>query len=149
METKPANVQLFRMSGHWTEQSAYSVVARWLKLSTSHEARIQAIAAQDDSMAMGARRAFEENLTGADRDRWLKLPFLGCDGVPETGQAWVRSGLLRATVVSPANTRPALEMLVTWLRRGTVQPAYSLTKPSSFPPAEMLANVAKTKAQGC
>lgn len=146
METKPANLQLFRMSGHWTEQSARAVVGRWLKLSTSHQARIQAIAAQDDSMAMGARRAFEENLTGSDRDRWLKLPFLGCDGVLETGQAWVRSGLLRATVVSPANTGPALEMLARWLRTGTVQPPYSLTTPTSFPPLEMLAKQAQAKA---
>lgn len=146
METKPANLQLFRMSGHWTEQSACSVVARWLKLSTSHQARIQAIAAQDDSMAMGARRAFEENLAGEDRDRWLKLPFLGCDGVAETGQTWVRNGLLRATVISPANTGPALEMLASWLRTGTVQPPYSLTTPTSFPPLEMLENPAKAKA---
>lgn len=146
LETKPESVQLFRMSGHWTEQSAYNVVARWLRLPTSHEARIQAIAAQDDSMAMGARRAFEENLTGTNRDRWLNLPFLGCDGVAETGQAWVKSGLLRATVVSPANTGPALEMLVNWLRTGKVQPAYSLTKPLSFPPAEMLRSPLKAKA---
>lgn len=145
LETKPESVQLFRMSGHWTEQSAYNVVARWLKLPTSHEARIQAIAAQDDSMAMGARRAFDENLIGADRDRWLNLPFLGCDGVPETGQAWVKSGLLRATVVSPANTRPALEMVVSWLRTGKVQPPYSLTKPASFPAAEMLRAPLKAK----
>ena len=147
METKPASVQLFRMSAHWTEKSAHSVVARWLKLPPSHEARIQAIAAQDDSMAMGARRSFEENLTGADRERWLSLPFLGCDGVAETGQAWVRSGLLRATVISPANTRPAIEMLASWLRTGAIQSPYSLTKPSSFPAVETLVPMAKSKAQ--
>jgi ribose transport system substrate-binding protein len=143
----PANLQLFRMNAHWTEQSAYNVVTRWLRLPTSRETAIQAIAAQDDSMAMGARRAIEEGMTGTDRERWLSLPFLGCDGVPETGQAWVRQGLLRATVISPANTAPAIEMLVSWLRAGTVQPPYSLTKPASYPPAETLTPVAKAKAQ--
>src|SRR5438445_7104821 len=35
----------------------------------------------------------------SERERWLALPFTGCDGMPDTGQAWVRSGLLAATVV--------------------------------------------------
>jgi len=146
-ETMPASIQLFRMSAHWTKESSRIAVARWLKLSTSRETRIQAIAAQDDSMAMGARSAIEEELSGADRDRWLKLPFLGCDGVPETGQSWVRGGLLTATVISPANTKLAIEMLVRWLRGGIVQPACSLTKPVSYPPAETLTPILKGKAQ--
>ena len=37
-----------------------------------------------------------------DRDRWLRLPFVGCDGVTKTGQSWVRTGLLAATVIIPA-----------------------------------------------
>jgi ribose transport system substrate-binding protein len=146
LETMPASLQLFRMSAHWTQESSRIAVGRWLKLSTSRETRIQAIAAQDDSMAIGARKAIEEQLTEADRDRWLKLPVLGCDGVPETGQAWVRSGLLTATVISPANTKLAIEMLVSWLRNGSVQPPYSLTKPVSYPAAETLTPAAKAKA---
>jgi ribose transport system substrate-binding protein len=146
LETMPQNIQLFRVSAHWTQESARVTVARWLKLSTSRETPIAAIAAQDDSMAMGARRAIEEELSGADRTRWLRLPFIGCDGVPETGQAWVRSGLLTATVISPANTKLAIEMLVAWLSAGTVQPAYSLTKPTSYPPAETLTALPTAKA---
>ena len=42
-------------------------------------------------MAIGARKAFEELPNEADRERWLELPFTGCDGLPKTGQAWVRS----------------------------------------------------------
>jgi len=147
LETMPATIQLFRMSAHWTKESSRIAVGRWLKLSTSRESRIQVVAAQDDSMAMGARTAIEEELNEADRNRWLKIPFLGCDGVPETGQAWVRSGLLTATVISPANTKLAIEMLVSWLRAGNVQPPYSLTKPTSYPPAETLMAVPKVKAQ--
>jgi ribose transport system substrate-binding protein len=145
-ETMPSSIQLFRMSAHWTKESSRIAVARWLKLSTSRETRIQAVVAQDDSMAMGARMAIEQELSDAERNRWLKLPFLGCDGVPETGQAWVRSGLLTATVISPANTKLAIEMLVACYRAGTVQPAYSLTKPTSYPPAETLTAIPKAKA---
>jgi len=146
LETMPASIQLFRMSAHWTNESSRIAVSRWLKLSTSRETRIQVIAAQDDSMAMGARKAIENELSGADRERWLKLPFLGCDGVPETGQVWVRNGLLTATVISPANTKLGIEMLVGWLRGGSVQPPYSLTKPVSYPPAETLIPISRVKA---
>ena len=61
-------------------------------------------------MALGARKAFEE-MGDQHRDRWLSLPFLGCDGMPATGQAWVRQGLLAATVVIPPNAGVAVEML--------------------------------------
>jgi hypothetical protein len=54
-------------------------------------------------MALGARRAFDELTTGAEHDHWLSLPFIGCDGLPKSGQAAVRRGLLEATVVIPAN----------------------------------------------
>jgi ABC-type sugar transport system substrate-binding protein len=146
-ETKPAEIQVKAMKAHWTEESSYKVVSSWLRLSTSQEARIDVIAAQDDSMAVGARKAFQDHTTGAARDRWLGLPFLGCDGVPKTGQTWVRSGLLAATVVIPAITGKAIEMLVNALRGGLVPPERSLTVPTSFPTLENLASSPKAKAR--
>lgn len=138
LETMPSSVQLFRMRAHWTEESSYNIVSRWLKLPTSRETPIQAVAAQDDSMAMGARRACEELWDNSERARWLKLPFLGCDGVEETGQSWVRDGRLRATVISPASTSLAIQMLVKWLREGLTQPEHSHTTPLSFPEVDSL-----------
>src|SRR5215467_2750818 len=57
-ETKPAGVQVKTLKGNWTEESAYRAINSWLRLSTSHATRIDLIAAQDDSMAIGARKAF-------------------------------------------------------------------------------------------
>ena len=94
-ETKPANIQATLLKAQWTEESSLRAVRSWLKLTTSQKSQIDAIAAQDDSMAMGARKAFQELPNEIDRDRWLKLPFIGCDGLPNTGQAWVRRGSLR------------------------------------------------------
>ncbi|ABF41053.1 monosaccharide ABC transporter substrate-binding protein, CUT2 family [Candidatus Koribacter versatilis Ellin345] len=138
LETMPPTVQLFRMRAHWTEDSSYKLVSRWLKLATSRDAGIQVVAAQDDSMAIGARKACEELFDEEARAAWLGLPFLGCDGVEETGQAWVREGKLRATVISPASTTLAIQMLLASLRDGVVQPEHSQTRPSSFPAAESL-----------
>jgi len=86
-ETKPAGVQVVLLKAQWTEESSLRAVRSWLKLSTSQKSTIDLVGAQDDSMAMGARKAFQELTNVADRDRWLKLPFTGCDGLPNTGQA--------------------------------------------------------------
>lgn len=148
-ETKAANIDVKSMKAQWTEESSYKVVSSWLRLSTSQKAQMDAIAAQDDSMAIGARKAFQDHTTGVARDHWLSLPFLGCDGVPKTGQSWVRSGLLAATVVIPPQSGKAIEMLVNLLRGGLVPQERMLMMPSSFPPVEQLANYkAKSHAFG-
>ena len=136
-ETKPANIQIIALRGQWTEESALRAVRSWLKLTTSQKAVVDLVAAQDDSMAVGARKAFEE-LPEADRERWLKLPFIGIDGLPKTGQAWVRSGLLAATIFVPPNTGQAMEMIVQALQQGKRLPQRVLTVPTSIPPLNTL-----------
>ena len=136
-ETKPANIQIIALRGQWTEESAQRAVRSWLKLSTSQKATVDLIGAQDDSMAIGARKAFEE-LPEADRERWLKLPFTGCDGLPKTGQAWVRSGLLAATVFVPPNTGQAIEMFVQAIQQKKRPPERVFTVPASIPPLDAL-----------
>jgi ribose transport system substrate-binding protein len=89
-------------------------------------------------MAIGARKAFEELQNESDRERWLNLPFTGCDGLPKTGEAWVRSGLLAATVFVPPNTGQAIEMLVDVIQNGKKAPERALTVPVSIPPLQEL-----------
>jgi ribose transport system substrate-binding protein len=145
-ETKPASLQVKVIKGNWTEGSAHKAVSSWLRLSTSQHSVCDAIACQDDSMAIGARKAFQELADGALRERWLGLPYLGCDGMPETGQAWVKSGMLAATVVIPANTGQAIEMLVHALQTGDIPPARTMTVPLSFPALGVLAKTQAKKA---
>lgn len=137
-EAKKANVHLTTLKGQWTEESAQRAVRSWLKLSTSQKANIDLVAAQDDSMAIGARKAFQELPSEIERDRWLALAFLGCDGLPNTGQAWVRSGLLTATIFIPPNTGQAMEMLADALVTGKMPPERALTNAVSVPPLESL-----------
>ncbi|HVR24791.1 MAG TPA: substrate-binding domain-containing protein [Candidatus Polarisedimenticolia bacterium] len=143
--TKPANIQVKTMRASWTEQSAYRAVSSWLRLRTSQETRIDLVGAQDDSMAAGARKAFAE-IGERERERWLKIPFTGCDGLPKTGQAWVRNGLLAATIYVRPNTDLGLEMLTEAIRTGTQPPERTLTVPESVPSFEELA-VRTTKAE--
>lgn len=138
-ETKPAEVQIKLMKAQWTESSAHRTVSSWLRLSTAQQTHLDLIAAQDDSMALGARKAFEEELNLPVRERWLKLPYIGCDGLPNSGQAWVRRGLLTATIFVPPNAGTALEMLVESIQNGTVTAERSLTAPVSIPALDVLA----------
>ena|SRR5579885_3694774 len=138
-ETKPVEVQIKLMKAQWTEVSAQKVVQSWLRLSTSQQTTVDVVAAQDDSMVMGARKAFQAVMDTTARDRWLSLPFLGCDGLPESGQAWVRKGLLTATVYVPPNAGTAIEMMVHALQTGNMPQTHTLTTPESFPTLEKLA----------
>ncbi len=137
-KSKPSNIQVKSMRANWTEESAYRAVSSWLRLSTSQGARIDLVGAQDDSMAAGARKAFAE-ISQEHRERWLNLPFTGCDGMPKTGQAWVRSGILAATIYIRPVADLAIEMLVDCLRNSNGMPEEKLIAPESIPSLDELA----------
>lgn len=148
MKTKPANIQVKSMRANWTEESAYRTVSSWLRLRTSQESHVSLVGAQDDSMAMGARKAFSEIAQG-ENTRWLRIPVTGCDGMPKTGQAWVKNGTLAATIFIRPNTDLAIEMLVEAFK-GSALPDSRVTQPESVPAladlvaaGKKLANAAK------
>ena len=147
LSTKPANIQVKTMRANWTEESAYRTVNSWLRLTTSQGSHIDLVGAQDDSMAMGAKKAFSE-IEESARARWMKIPITGCDGMPKTGQAWVRSGTLAATIFIRPNTDLAMEMLVEALK-GAPMPERKVTAPESVPALQDLAKSAgKRQAAG-
>ena len=127
-EAKPANIQLRLLTGQWTEASAYQAALSFLRLRTSHDARIEMVVSQNDAMAIGVRKALKE----AMKD-WSWLPFTGVDGLPSTGRRWVQEGLLTATVIVPTNTDIALEMLKKALMTKSQPAELTFTKPESYP----------------
>jgi ABC-type sugar transport system substrate-binding protein len=142
LSTKPPGITMKMLKGDWSERSARHAIESWLSLSTSRELQIQAVVCQNDAMAMGARKALLD-LSETERERWLHVPFLGCDGVTKTGQEWVRNGQLRATVVIPPMAGLALEMLVKAVNTGSMPADRTLCAPRSFPTiAEITAKAA-------
>ena len=135
----PHNVQIISLRGRWTEESAQRAVESWLRLNTSNKTQIDVVGAQNDLMAMGARKAFEGVTNIADREKWLRLPFTGVDGLVKTGQAWVRGGTLAATVMVPTNAGQAISMMVEALKTGKDVAERTLTVPESLPGIEKLA----------
>src|ERR1700690_619649 len=127
LETKPPGIRIRTLKGQWTEESARRTVTSWLNFANTEKVEFDLVGAQDDSMAMGARKAFEEIPDTPKRIAWLSLPFTGCDGVPETGHAWVRKGLLAATIHIPPLAGQAIDMLAKGIETGTQPPANSVT----------------------
>ena len=138
-ETKAPNIQIRTLRGDWTVGSGQHAVEAWLRLSTSVQTRVDLIASQNDAMALGARKAFQELLSDIDSKRWLGLPYTGVDGLPKGGQKWFREGLLAATVVVPTNTDLAIEMLIKAFENNRPSREHTSTVASSFPSLETLA----------
>jgi len=137
----PKNVRATLLRGKWTEESGHRGIATWLKLGGSSKAGIVAVAAQNDAMALGARKGFEEITDLQERAKWLRLPFLGADGLLRTGQAWVRSGSLAATVIAPPMAGQAVQLMANALRNNTGVPERTVTMLQSFPPIGKLTKV--------
>ncbi len=121
------------VSGDWTEASGERAVASWLRLGTAAAFRPDVVACQNDSMALGARRALARHHPG-----WASVPFLGCDGLPEGGLKMVAAGDLAATIVTPSNSGPALELVSRWTRTGEVPAREVLLPPRSHPAQESI-----------
>lgn len=144
-ETKPEATKLIVLRGQWTEESSYRAVSSWMLLSTSQKTPIDMIAAQNDDMAMGARKAIQEHSNVAVREKWLSLPFTGVDGLPNTGQEYVRRRLLAATVITPAITALALEALVGGIQKGSQPAELVKSVPVSYPSIAELSSRHKEK----
>jgi ribose transport system substrate-binding protein len=133
------------LDGHWTESSAFSAVRSWLRLKLWETTPVHLVAAQDDSMARGARRAIESSPEVAAK--WSSVEYLGIDGVPDVGQRMVDDGQLAATVVMPSNTGPALEALHRALRDGVLPPETIALPTRSYPEESELARRARMRTR--
>jgi ribose transport system substrate-binding protein len=132
--TKPSNIQVTTLRGNLTEQSGHDAVTAWLQLKTSRATPVSLVAGQNDNMAIGARKAFEEILSGEERERWSSLPYTGCDASPRAGQEWLRTGLLTASVFLPPTAGVAVETFVQAIQTKKQPPFRKQLIPESYPP---------------
>lgn len=119
------------LTGDWTEASAERAMSFWLRVG-ARAARPALVAAQNDLMAAGARKAV---LTL--KPEWKDLLFTGCDGLPEGGVRLVREKVLAGTVVQALTAGTAVELAARSLR-GEKVPATSYLAPRIHPSIEEL-----------
>lgn len=142
----PQNIRISGLRGNWTEEGAARSVSSWLKLTAANKIRIDMIAAQNDLMALAARKVLQNIGDEMERERWMSTPFVGVDGLPKTGQAWVRDHLLTATVVMPPSAGHAITMMMDALLKQKPVPEKNWLAPESFPPLNEL-RPAKTQLE--
>jgi len=133
--SRPSNITLRMFSGDWTESSGYKAAGAWLRLSIAETTPARLVAAQNDAMAVGARRAFQETANPGDHG----VPFFsGVDCCPGAGEEWLRKRLLTASVVQPPVTGVALTMLVQAVQARSQPAEHTLITPASRPEIEQL-----------
>lgn len=125
-----SSVQLRLLEGLWTEASGQQVVERWLRLNPGEDTRPDLVAAQNDAMAVGARKALRAR---REVPALAALPVIGVDGLVQGGRALVDAGELAATVVTPSNGGPALHLVAQFVATGRPLPAQTVLKPESYP----------------
>lgn len=137
---RPKNLDVRILHGSFTEISGYDAIRSWLRLATSRESDIRLVAAQNDNMASGARKAFSED----SATHWNHLIFTGCDG-NSVGQEMVRTGALAATIINPTTAGLAVEMMARALDSGASPTANTVLMPSSLPAQEKLGQLAASR----
>lgn len=140
----PRNIQVKAVRGQLTEDSACQSVSSWLRLSIARAAGIDLVACQTCDLAAGAKKAFKENTQGAERDRWLSLPYIG-SGVASQAKPQVDQGILKAAVIVSTTLDHAVDILVRAIEKGVQPPEHTVIDESSYPALE---NLAKQRASG-
>jgi len=131
-----SRIELRALDGDWTEASGDHAIERWLRLKTSEGVRPHLLGCQNDAMAVGAGRALEAS---SARPELARLPRTGCDGLPDGGRRLVDMRKLAATVITPSNTGPAVELVARALKGAQAAPPEVMLTPVSYPTLEELA----------
>ncbi len=135
--TTPKNIQTKTLKIQWTEENAYKSVASWLRLQTVRAEHTHLISSQNIDFILAARRAFQDCTEGAERAKWLNLPYTAA-GVPRQIKPLVDKGTLAAAIITSLTTDVALEMLVKGIQTGSQPAEHTFLRASSYPELELL-----------
>ena len=136
-------IEVVPIEAGWTVEDGREAVWGFLRMALRVNRQFDLVCCQNDALAQGAIEAMDAVATELRRPEIQTIAVTGCDGSPEGGQALVRKGALRATIVLPRSTATALELLDRVLRTGVLPPPTVLLPPVSFPPESELPARAK------
>jgi ABC-type sugar transport system substrate-binding protein len=121
-------------AGQWTESDGIVAFNDWYRVAKARDPIVQVVAAGNDELALGARRACEALASVEHRGALLKARFIGVDACPTFGQRLVAENQIAASVFTPANTGLALSHLHRFWTVGTTVPLRSFTEARPWPP---------------
>jgi len=128
-----AGLTVEEVDGRWEEAIAEAEVQRFLASPLRQQSPPQAVVAQDDVMALAARRALDRAAQEPGRADLKMIPVLGGDGLPAMGQRWVDEGKLAATVSVTLPGKTAVELLWRYWKNATPLPAVTRLAPRPYP----------------
>jgi ribose transport system substrate-binding protein len=137
-ETKPSNIHVSVLRSLWTTESGYQVASAWLQSPISGSIHIDLVGCQNDYIAIGARKAFQEAGSPSGDSKWSGLLFTGVDGLTSEGQKWVSERQLAATVIAPPDAGRAIGILAEAITTKSQPPALTLIPPTGYPTLEEL-----------
>jgi ABC-type sugar transport system substrate-binding protein len=101
------------VDGRWTTVGTEQALGEWFRVGAERGRKIDLVVGANDAMAAAARNALARH--GVDP---AGVPFIGCDGLEQEGQAMLAKGELAATVAVPPTTPVALEALAAYWTSG-------------------------------
>ena len=140
MDTVKRHLNVCVLDGRWSAQDAEAALTEWFQLGAERARPLSLIACQNDPMAQGAHRALLRYAKSSGRPEIARVPLLGCDGLEAEGQAWVRSGILTATIILSPTTPIAFEILQRYWASGVRCQTIEL-EVTSFPPLQNLRSI--------
>jgi len=142
-ESRGSLLSAIGVVGAWSEASGHDAVHAWLE-TTRGFVSFDLIGAQNDDMAVGALKAVRDASASFGKAEWQNLPAAGVDGMPQYGRRLVDDGTLAATIVVPATTGKAVELLAAVLRGGPRPPAVTMVPAVSYPDLGLLRSKSST-----
>ena len=131
--TAGSSLTLEQVDGRWDPVVAEEAVSRWLTSPMHQKMPLHAVASQNDTMGMAARKALARAAQDLGRPELARIPVLGGDGLPQLGRRWVDEGGLTATVVVPVPGRPGIELIAKYWRDGKPLPDVTRLAPTAYP----------------
>jgi ABC-type sugar transport system substrate-binding protein len=135
-------IEMATLNADWTADGGARAMAEWVQTRVNLDPSRFLVGAQNDAMAMGARRALEEVAKAREGFPAGAIRVCGCDGSPRYGQRYVKEGKLTSTVVMPPVAGRAVDEVAAMTAAVAPPPVRVLLEPTSFPDLQTLAATA-------
>jgi ribose transport system substrate-binding protein len=146
-ELAGASFKVTAINSDWTIDGGERAMQEWIRIFRGNAFPELLVGAQNDSMAMGARRALLEWANAGQR-AVEHVRFTGCDGLAAHGQRQVSDGELVATVTVPSVAGRAIDELVSMTAMNRAPAAEILLRVTSFPELPALERILRPKPHG-
>ena len=138
-------IEMIPLNGDWTTEGGSRAMQEWIQSDEGAGWRQYVVGAQNDAMAMGARKAIED-FARASSVPVGDIRICGCDGSPGYGQRLVGEGKLASTVIMPPGAGRAVDEIASMLRGGPRPAAQILLDPVSHPELGVLSKLGASES---